>query len=900
MGAPDVSPVPVWRRYFRFLGPDARADVGEEFAFHLEMRTKELIDAGFDHEAARLEALRQFGDVHRLESEIVTMHDRYARAKHWSQSVEALGSVMRHALRRAARAPGSSTIVVLTFALGIGANAIMFGIVDRLLLRAPAHVQRPAEVSRLVIERTQGSGGAREASSVMTYPDFLDFAPAKSTTIAAFSRTELTLGQGMDAREVNAVLASGNYFRLLGVRPELGRLFGSSDDRVDSDRVAVISFALWRNAYGGDPQVVHKTLDFGHGPFTVIGVAPSGFNGIGLRPVDVWLPLLPAGTLIDGPRWVTDRGWQSLEVLGRRAAGASPEQVAAEATLLHRRGRAQDIAQSQYDAQAIVVGRPLIAATQDDGSRAAPALVAAWLLGVSGLLLLIACANIANILLSRAIRDRREVGIRLALGGSRRRVLGQALADALVLSVAGGLTAVLVSHWGGRIARDFLLPGVFWPDDAAGVRVLTFVVLLAVLAGTAAGLLPAIQASRGGIDAVLKSAGSRTQSARSRARNVLTVLQTVVSVVLLVGAGLFVRSLQQVQALNIGLDPRGVLVATPTFDRGFTSTRRSDFYRQAAERLRALPGVQQVSPDISVPFWNRRSYGLRVPGLDSVPRVPSAMHLVDGAYFALLRMRIVRGRTFQDGDAHAIVINETMARALWSGQEPIGKCVFVIQDPKAEPPCSEVIGVVENARVRGLVEGQTMNYYLPTTQTSVNAAPVALLARVTGDPARSIATLRTAMLDVDQSVRYVKVVAMQDIIDPQMRSWRLGAIVFTLFGTLALFVSMLGMYGVLAFSVAQRRFELGIRAALGAAPGALVGMVFGQAVRLVAVGIGLGLVIAFVAAGRMQSLLFQVSPRDPVVVGVVVSSLLFAAVLAAWIPSRRATRVDPASALRAE
>ena len=895
-----MTSLPMWRRYLRMLGSDMQADVDDELRFHLETRTQELIDSGLTPELAREEALRQFGDLGGVRRELLAIGSRGEHTRRWGERLEVTSASVRYALRRIRRSPGLSLAVVLTFALGIGANAVMFGIVDRLLLSPPAEVSDPGAVHQLMVDYLRQDGRKRDTTAAFSYPDYLDFAQAGSFTAAAVSGGgPLTLGRGPEARQLDRQLVSGTFFSLLGVRPALGRFIGPEDDVAGAEGVAVISYALWRNGYGRDPAVLGKTLDFGSGPYTNIGVAPAGFNGVELREVDLWLPMVPVRVQQGSAASLRDRQEYRLHILARRAREVSPERMAEEASILHRRGRAEQIASGRYAADVRVLAPPVDPAEQ--GGLSGAARVAGWLLGVSGLVLLIACANVANLLLARALRDRREIGIRLALGGSRLRILGQVLTESLLLAILGAAAALAVTRWGGQLLRAGLFPEVFWPESPVGGRVAALVLGLAVVAGLAAGLLPALQTSRPAVADALKSGGSRGHTGGGGgARSGLMMIQAMISVVLLVGAGLFVKSMQRVGSLDLGFDPDGVLLANPVFENDVPEARRQAFYAEATRRLAAVPGVEGVSSDLSIPFWSSTNYQLRVPGVDSIPNLGSALHVVEPGYFDLMRVRLLRGRAFDAADTQALVVNETMAQSLWPGEEAIGKCVEIIQDADRPVPCAEVVGVVENSGQFGLVESATMHYYLPVAQQIIRNVPSALLIRVRGEPRRSIPALRREMLRAEPGVRFAEIRELSDLISPEARSWRLGATIFSLFGFLALLVSGVGLYSVLAFAVAQRRIELGIRSALGAGAGDLVRLVLGQALRLVIIGLALGVAVAMAAAGRIEPLLFQVSPRDPLVLVGVVLVLLLAAVLAACVPSLRATRVDPATAMRAE
>jgi predicted permease len=752
-------------------------------------------------------------------------------------------------------------------------------------------------------DRYTGVDGTRE---IFSYPDYEQFAKTKSfSSVAAIGGTQITVGQGLEARQLKGVQATASFFPLLGVRPALGRFFGPAEDRPGAPGVAVIGYEAWQRLYGGDRGVLGRTLDSGNGPYTIIGVAPKGFTGIDLSRVDVWLPLHVYSAQAMPLCW-DKRNCIWLRAVARLAPGVPARTAEAEATTLYRNGMAASNGGRLDDPHTRVIGAPVIAARGPKASSESK--VALWLAGISLIVLLIACANVANLLLSRAIRQRREIGIRLALGSSRGRVLGQVLTESVIFSLLGGIAAFLLTIWGGAFLRHVLLPDIAWQSTGSEIRIVGAVVLLSVIAGATAGLIPGIQSSRPELAEVLKS-GSRTSAPGSRTRDALTVAQAALSVVLLVGAGLFLRSLHHVNALDLGLDPRGVLVVSPEFDRSITDQRKADFYSRALTRLAATPGVEAVSGDVSIPFWSSRAVDLRAPDLDSIPLLPSGspiLHAVDPDYFRVLDLEVRRGRGIQPEDRkgapRAVVINETMARTLWPGQDAIGKCLLIgdAPDGQKEPPCAAVVGVVENARAFELKQKAVMQYYVPRAQEVVDDNPGALLVRVRGEPSTSIPLIQRELQSLEPELRYADVRLLQEMIDPLARSWRLGAAMFTVFGLLALIVAGIGLYSVLAFSVAQRTFELGVRSALGAPRTRLLGLVLVQGARLAGIGIVLGLLVALLAAPKMANLLFETSPRDPRMLLGVAGVMGLVTILAAALPALRATRVDPSIALRSE
>ncbi|HET7321457.1 MAG TPA: ADOP family duplicated permease, partial [Longimicrobiaceae bacterium] len=876
-----------------------RGETAEELAFHREQTREELVAGGLSAEEADAEARRRFGDERHWRKEIEAVDRGTERRRRWGEGWEVVQQSIRLALRRMRRERGFTAAVVLTFALGIGANATMFGIVDRLLLTPPAHVTHPEQVKRLLVEQRNRFTDSRTPTDVIAYPDYEAMAKAKGlSAVAVVSNREITVGRGQNASRHNADLVTGDFFSLLGVRPEMGRFFGPAEDRIGGPSVAVISHGMWQRVYGGRHDVLGRILDLPTGQYTIIGVAPEGFTGMDLRHVDLWLPLLPTAYRTN-PYCIETGNCNWLRAVARLAPGATPEAAAAEASGLLLQSRHEDIEAGHYDAKARVIAAPLMAARGPLASKESR--VARWLAGISLLVLLIACANIANLLLARATRQEREMGVRLALGSSRARVLGQVLAESLLLSLLGGAAAVLLTYWGGAALRNVLLPGITWEEPGLELRMVGVVLALALLAGLVAGVIPAFQSSRSDLAEVLKGNSRTTSTPTSRVRATLTVM-------LLVGAGLFVRSLHRATTLDLGIDPRGVLLVNPVFNDGVPDAQQAEFYRNAAERLTSLPGVEAVSVDASIPFFSQIAVSLRTPELDSLPSLPSGspvLHVVGRDYFRVLRLHIDRGRGFSPDDgmgtAPVVLVNETMARMVWPSESALGKCLIVGDNPNDAdvPPCATVIGVVENAHRFSLEEGEAMQYYLLADQDT-DSNPNGLLVRIRGELGTMTPAIQRELLSLDPQLRFINAQPLQKLLDPQFGTWRLGAVVFTAFGLLALLVAAVGLYGVLAFSVAQRTFELGIRSALGASRERLLGLVLSQALRLVVIGVVLGVVAALLAGRWMEPLLFHTSPRDPLVLGGVAGALLLVGVLASWLPARRATRVDPMVALRSE
>jgi len=822
-------------------------------------------------------------------------------------------------LRTIRRYPGFAAGVVLTLALGVGANAAMFGILDRLLFQPPSHVVDHESVFRVMLERTWSGERSRQAS--LSFPDYLDLEAAGGfASVAAWSGpSELTLGRGEEATRVKVARATHGLFPLLGVRPALGRFYRADEDRSGAPATAVVSHEFWTRALGGDPEALGRELVVAGDPYTVVGVAPAGFTGVDLSPVDVWLPLETSATFQYGSDdFRENRGWWWLNTVARLAPGASVEAAAAEATSLHRNGRREEIERERYPypADATIALDPLILARGPEAS--ADSKVARWLGGVSLIVLLIACVNVANLLLARATRRRREVAVRLALGVGRARLVAQAVLESVVLALIAGAVALALAAWGGAAIRTVLLPGVHFPGGTVSPRLIAFTLAAAALAGVVAGVGPALQGARADLAGDLAMGAGQSSIRRSRTRGLLTVLQASLSVVLLVGAGLFVRSVSEVRSLDLGLDVDRLLLAQIEFESGNLAPGvstdglppvseaqvRNQIYRTAIERLREVPGVEGVA-GTSSPFQWAFATSLKVAGWDSLPRLPGGgpyFHDVTPGYLGAVGLRILQGRGLEEsdgpGDEKVAVVSETMARALWPGEDPLGKLLLVDEE---ETPFT-VVGVTEDASRGRLREEAHMAFYMPIAQRPERRIN-ALYVRWSGGGGAAAALtpqVGAVLRSVSPGVRYGYVRPLSDILDPQARSWTLGATLFTVFGILALLVAAVGLYSVLAFDVAQRTRELGIRTALGAEKRRLLRTVVGGGVRLAAAGVVLGIGAALVAGPRVEELLFDVSPRDPAVLSAVALALLVVSLAASLVPGLRATRVDPMTALRSE
>ena len=902
------------RRFFRLAVHRpalTEQDVDAEIAFHLEARVAQLVARGMSPDAARSEAQRRFGNV---ELARYTLTSSASRRETRMQLREILGNVgqdFRYAARGMRKNPGFTAAVVLTLALGTGANATMFGVVDRLLLQPPAHLRSPDEVHRVNL-RANGDNFGMMIGTNQSYRRYQDLIThvRSASQLAAYYETDLVFGTGDAAREQRTGFVSASFWPLFGVQPALGRFFTTAEDQLPQGTpVAVIAYGYWQSQYGGAFDVLGKPVRIGRSDYTIIGVTPPGFSGLSLRSIAAFIPITAGGAdvfteLGAGDRWRESYrvGW--LQTLVRRKPNVTVEAATADFTNAYRRSleaqRPTEPPGQVPPADSLRAQAELASIIQDRGPRRSQeATVAVWLVGVSVLVLLMACANVANLLVARAIRRRREIAVRLAIGVSRGRLLMQLLSESTLLALAGGAVGVLIAQWGGGILRGLLLPDVAWTTSALDLRVVVVTVLLALFAGLVTGLAPMRQLSRADVVSDLRSGGRGVSLRGSRMRRGLLVLQGAISVVLLIGAGLFVRSFHNVRSLDLGFQPEHVIVAEMAA-RGtpIDSARRIEIMERIRERALTVPGVQHAAHTLTIPFnleWNQY---LVVPGIDTASlRDLFYINPVGPGYFETMGTPLIRGRQITDADRAGgqpvAVLSQAAVRRIWPSEDPLGKCVKL----EASGQCYFVVGVAGDIRA-SFEEGPGRHVYVAAAQVRVPDSR--MFIRTRGEAAAQAEGVRRALQEVVPGFAYVAVRTLDRLVAPQMRSWRLGATMFTIFGLLALVVAAVGLYSVVAYDVSQRTRELGVRVALGASAGAVLRLVVGEGVRVVAVGLALGAAVAVSLASKVSPLLYEVSAKDPVTYAGVLGVLLIVAVVASLAPAVRAARVDPNVALRAD
>ena len=820
-------------------------------------------------------------------------------------------------------------MVILTLSLGIGANVTMFSILDRLLLRTPAHI---VDVDNVVQVHTRwfGNEGVQSSQPYRLYKDLAagvsEFEQVAVTTVSGLAnRDYYPLGRGAGARRIPGVQVSPDYFPLLGVRPHRGRFFQEDEaGEANPQHLAVIGYNFWRRQFDGRDDAIGSTLDLGMDRYTIVGVAPEGFTGVELSDIDVWIPIAAAGGLrfAKSTDWATTRNSQWLTIIARLRPGANVERAKAQATAVFRAGERERVAatpnasprfRASPDSQSvefssIVPGKSI--RSYGLGARSAEVRVSQLLGGVSIIVLLIACANVANLLLVRASGRRREIAIRLALGVTRGRLVRQLVVEGLVLSALGGLGALLCAQWSSGFIRTLLLGDTAWSGSPVDSRMLAFTAIAAIGTGMLTSLLPALQASRPELTSALKAGVREGGGTRTFTRSLLIAGQAAMALILLAGAGLFVRSLQNVMNTPLGIDIDRVLAAgVQHASVGMSNAEAREVFRQATARATEIPGITAAATSVGLSFGMGWGTSLHVPGREQPKeRNNPSQYAVTPDYFKVLGIRLLEGRLFTESDRAGTelvtVINETAARTFWPGLNPIGQCVRIGADTM---PCTTVIGIVTDARRQELVESPVTMIFRPLDQLdpavydrSVTFFGFSFIARTTRKPATLAEPLRRLIQSVNPNLPYAEVRPLAHRLGRQTRSWTLGATMFTIFGALSLLVAAIGLYSVVAFTVAQRQHEFGVRVALGASGGNLLRLTVVRGVLPVAAGVGVGLSVALAASRVLEGMLYETSPRDPIIYAGAGITLLAVTVVASLLPARRAAKADPMLALRAD
>jgi len=866
-----------------FRSESIHQEIDEEIRFHIEMRTEENVRRGMTPEEARRDAERRFG-------RITSVKERGYEVR-GGRMLETLWQDLRYGIRTLRKQPGFSAVVVLTLAIGIGANSTIFSFANGVLLRPLPY----SEPERLVLlDETAPLRGVQ--SMGVSFPNFLDWRAQNKVfeDVAAYSPGTYTLVGGGEPEQARGARVSGGLFEILGVAPVLGRTISAEEDGPGSETVVILGHGLWQRRFGSEPGVVGSTISINNRPHTVIGVMPPGFKFPEVA--DLWLPLA-----LDTQRWT--RNDHGLGAVARLKPGVSLEQAGSEMAALARRIEEQNPVTNEGLSVSVT---DLRAGLVSDYRQAL-----LILLGVVGFVLLIACVNVANLLLARASSRQKEISIRVALGAGRWRVFRQLVTESLVLSAAGGALGLVIAIWGLQLllaAVPVELP--FWMKFDLDGRVLGFTAAVSLLTGLVFGAAPALKASKVDLNETLKEGGRSGAAAGAgpkRLRSLMVVGEVALSLVLLVGAGLMMRSFIRLQQVDVGLDPKNVLtMAVPLPGAKYREPeRQSAFFAELVERVKNLPGVRAVGAVSNLPLdgsrWGR---SLTVEGRPvlSVGEAPVINHcVVTPGYFRAMNIPVLAGREIAESDAReapkVTLIDERLAREYWPGESPLGKRIR-FGPPESNEPWHTVVGVVGEVRHERPEAATRMSVYVPYRQITVRQMTLAV--RAEGDPSGLTAAVRNQVreLDPDQPVTGVR--TMEEVISRAIWQPRLHAILFAVFAAVALALASVGIYGVMSYTVTQRTHEIGVRVAMGATPRDIVRLVVGQGLTLTLIGIALGAASALALTRVMSSLLFEVSAADPATFAANMALLTVMSLVACYIPARRATRVDPLVALRYE
>jgi len=882
-----------FRRHLPFRRADVERDVDDEMRFHFDMREREFLAAGLSPEDARAEALRRFGDVERVRESCCHIgHQRQRRIR----LNDFLGSVRNDAVfafRQLVRNRGFTTVVVLTLGLAIGANSAIFSVIDGVLLRPLPY----PDADRLVLvwESDRFSGTTREDASV---PDWYDLREQNTSfsAIGAFEVAPRTLTQrGADPVRLTAGTVSHDVAGILGVSPILGRGFTEAEDTPGGARVVMLGEDLWRTRYGADPAVLGNVIQLDDEPYTVVGVLPAGVD-FPTEQTDLWVPLQKGPTS-------NSRDNHIVKLIGRLRPGATRESAQAEVS-----GIGQRLEREYASANR---GRGMRIEPLPDALLAPvrPALLV--LLGAVGLVLIVACANVANLLLARATVRQREVAVRAALGAGIARLARQFFIESLLLAIAAATVGLLVATLGLKLlvaAAPADIPRV--SDVHVNGAVLGFTLGVAVIVSLAFGLVPTVAALSLDLQRVLRASGRSASPGRHhrRLRDVLVVAELALAVVLVVGAGLLVRSFWTLRQVDPGFTADNVLHASvqlpparyPQSYGDFPHwTEVTNFYDRVAQRVRELPGVRSVAFASAGPLDPGFTNSFTIEGREGESAKGQAeisTRLVSPGYFETVGVPLLRGRLLSDHDGPdaplVAVINAEAAKRYLGGEDPVGHRI------RFWGTWREIVGVVGNERIHGLTVDAPAAVYTPLQQTPTTA--LTLLVRTTSDPSRLVSAVRRELWSVDANLALFNVGTMRAALAESVARQRFTMLLLGVFAVAATVLALLGVYGLLSYTVAQRRGEMGIRMALGARQREIVGLILRRGATLAVVGLAIGLVAALAGSRVLEHLLFGIGAADPATYVLASLSIVAVTLGASWLPARRAARIDPMSALREE
>ena len=876
----------LWRRFLHYVRRDRfDRELEEEIRFHLEMKAEEYVAAGMTPEEALRAAGRQFGNETRM---------REMSRETWGFAMlDTLLQDIRFGARALAKHRGFTAVAVLTLALGIGANTAIFSVVNAVLLR-PLPYENSHELVQIWGTQPQLD------TAPMSPANFLDWREQNRVFehVAAYTGQNFNLSGVDEPERIRATRVSADLFELLRVRPTLGRAFLPEEDQYGDHRVVILSHALWQRRFGANPAILGKTLTLNDQSYVVVGVMPPDFSFPGTT-TEMWTPI----AFSPGERGTRNTNY--ISVIARLKPGVTLEQARSEMEALARRQ------QEQYPEANTGIGVKLISYKEQVVGNTRPILL--LLLGAVGFVLLIACANVANLLLARAAGRRKEMALRSALGAGRRRLIRQLLTESVLLTLVGGGLGILLALWGINLLVALQPANI---PRLAELRidrgVLLFASALSLVTGIAFGLAPALQATKLDLNDALKEGGKDTRGGggRQRVRSILIVSEIALSFVLLIGAGLMIKSFWRLMQVDPGFNPENTLtmVVTLPTTRYAEPGRQVAFFQQAVERVSNLPGVGAAGVTTDIPLFGGNSTGFNVEGRP--PYAPGQRPLVEyrsvsPGYFQAMGIPLLRGRTFSEqdrGDAPGVVIiNETLARRYFPGEDPLGRRLGF----SGPTDWREIVGVARDTRNYGLDEEVKPEAYMPYTQSAPSylagsISGMILVVRTASDPQNMSAPVKREVQGLDSNLPVYNIKTMEQHLAESIAQRRFNMLLLAVFAGVAVLLAAVGLYGVMSYMVSQRTHEIGLRMALGAQARDILRMAVRQGLVLIIIGIGVGLAGALALTRVMSGLLYGVGATDPATFAAIVLLLAFVSLIACYIPARRATRVDPLIALKYE
>jgi putative ABC transport system permease protein len=879
-----------------FRRSQVEQELDEELRYHVDRQIEELIAKGMTPEEARYAALRAMGGVERRKEEC-----RDTRRVRW---IEELLQDLRYGLRTLRKSPSFTIVAIITLALGIGANTAIFSVVNAVLLRPLPYV----EPERLV---AIGKTDARmPESDACSYPDFFDWRERNQSldSMASYHSVTFTMTGNGAPTHLSGQVVSAELFDVLKARPYLGRVFTRADEKVGGDaavRAAVISYGLWQKRFGADPNVVGRAVTLDRKLFQVVGVMKPGFQfPIRADPVEIWASLAVDSEPSNGERPITEqRGSLWAHAIGRLKPGVTFPQAQAEMKRL-----AANLEKEYPDTNTNlgVIFSPLHGYLVSDYRQSLLVAFAAV-----GLVLLIACANVANLTLARATTRYKEIAVRTALGAGRWRVIRQLLTESLLLSLGSALLGWLLAWWGMKALMRFV------PEDmprlseiALDQWALGFTFTVSLLTGVVCGIAPALQASKVNLIELMKD-GARGSSSygMARLRGALIVAEMAVALMLLVGAGLLAQTFVRLQRVDLGFDVHNVLTATVELPEAQYARpeQKITFYQRLQERVRALPGVTQASAILPLPISGGDAYfDFQIDGRAAPvgEKLYADVRLVNLDYFSTMRIPLLAGRDFTAQDRlnspPVAIINHSFAKTYFLNEDPIGKRLELAFGDEKEARKFQIVGIVRNVKHRTELGNEySPELYMPYAQAPYLGS-MSLVARTQGEPSSLAKAIQNEVSALDREIALSDVKTMEQYLGAAVAQPRFSALLFSLFALLALSLAAVGLYGVMAYTVSQRTREVGIRMALGAQTAGVLRLMIAQGMKLMLLGVSVGLAGAFALTRLMKTLLFGVSETDPLTFAVVALLLLLIALVACYLPARRAARIDPLVALRHE